>query len=243
MKKGSKHSPEARQKMSESRKGEKHYFFGKHHTEESKKKIGETQKGRHHSEETRAKISVSNKGRHVSEESRKKMGESRKGDKNHMFGKHPTEETLQKMGESQKGRHHSKESRKKMSESRKNRWITDETRQRTSATLQGIPYEEWIEFVNEKKYCKKFNKDCRESNRDKYNRECFICGKPEKDNVTKSGKMWKLSVHHVDMNRDQGCTADWKLVPLCIHCHATAHNKVTEARIEYLLRDEIYDNQ
>ena len=87
-------------------------------------------------------------------------------------------------------------------------------------------------------YCEKFDNDCRESNRSKYNNECFICGKPESENLTKSGKIRKLSVHHVDMNKQQGCNdTAWQLVPLCLEHHATAHTPVWESRIQYLLSD------
>lgn len=79
-------------------------------------------------------------------------------------------------------------------------------------------------------YCHKFNNDCRERNRKKYGRLCFLCGKDE----TSNGR--RLSVHHVDMNKDQGCNDHaWKLVPLCKSCHAHGHSKLWQARIEYLL--------
>lgn len=83
------------------------------------------------------------------------------------------------------------------------------------------------------KYCNKFNDECREHNRDKYDRECFICGKDESDNSR------RLSVHHVDMNKDQGCDGEkWKLVPLCQSCHSRAHSELWQARIEYLLSSD-----
>ena len=77
-------------------------------------------------------------------------------------------------------------------------------------------------------YCSKFNEICKKSNRDKFNNQCFLCGLNEKDNIVKTGKQYKLSVHHVDHNKQQGCNSDWKLVPLCIQCHAkvgSIHNK------------------
>lgn len=103
-----------------------------------------------------------------------------------------------------------------------------------SANFQGISYDEWESFATGQEYCPKFNNDCRESNRYKYDRRCFMCDLSEEDNV----RQRKLSVHHVDMNRDQGCNGHgWKLVPLCPSCHRKAHTKTWIARIEYLLNN------
>jgi intein-encoded DNA endonuclease-like protein len=88
---------------------------------------------------------------------------------------------------------------------------------------------------NPQLYCYKFDNNCKEQNREKYGRECFFCGKTEMTN----GK--KLSVHHADYNKNQGCdnTPDWKLVPLCKKCHGLTggnikNRKIWESRILYL---------
>ena len=99
-----------------------------------------------------------------------------------------------------------------------------------SENRRGDKNPSWLGGIIDQKYCYKFNKTCRESNRNKYDRKCFICGKNEEDN----GR--KLSVHHVDMNNNQGCNSDWKLVPLCQSCHVRAHNDLWEGRLEYLLK-------
>lgn len=113
-----------------------------------------------------------------------------------------------------------------------------EARSRASAKTLGIPYEEWDGFVEEHEYCHRFNEPCRESNRDKYGSDCFICEKPESKNMLSSGKNIKLSVHHIDMNKQQGCDDhDWNLIPLCASCHARVHNKPWQARIEYMLQE------
>jgi hypothetical protein len=107
-----------------------------------------------------------------------------------------------------------------------------------SARHQGISIDDWDGFATNSPYCEKFNESCRESNRDKYDRECFICGKPESKNFTKSGKLRKLSVHHIDMNKQQGCNDnEWKLVPVCLNHHGMLHTELWEARIKYLLRN------
>jgi len=120
--------------------------------------------------------------------------------------------------------------REKLSISRTGKPHSEETKRRMSATRQGILYDEWESFACESSYCPKIDDACRESNREKYNRCCFLCNKTEEEN----GR--RLSVHHVDMNKTQGCNdTNWKLVPLCSHHHGVSHNEVWEARIEYLL--------
>lgn len=116
---------------------------------------------------------------------------------------------------------------------------SNEFRIKISCSIQGIPIEEFEGFLTEQKYCPKFNGSCREQNREKYGRECFICGKPESENITSTGKIKKLSVHHIDMNKDQGCDSDWELVPVCVNCHNKLHTKLWESRIKYILNTDI----
>ncbi len=67
-------------------------------------------------------------------------------------------------------------------------------------------------------YCPKFTTKLKEEIRNRYDRKCFLCGKPEKDNIR------KLDVHHVDYDKEQGCGKGWELVPLCISCHTATTN-------------------
>lgn len=125
-------------------------------------------------------------------------------------------------------RNMTKEHRNKLSQAALTR--SDDTRRRLSAAQQGIPYEEWESFSSDGKYCHKFDNSCREHNRDKYDRLCFICGKNEVDNGE------RLCVHHCDMDKKQGCGGvKWKLVPLCKSCHARAHTPMWQTRIAYLI--------
>lgn len=125
------------------------------------------------------------------------------------------------------GKHHSEESKRKI-----------------SATSQNITYEEWESYAVDSPYCPAFNEECKESNRDKYDRRCFLCNRLEEDNINKSGDQKKLYVHHVDMNKNQGCDGHvWKLVPLCMYCHGPTHTKKMINYIEYILEDEEIDNE
>ena len=205
---------------------------GKKLSEEHKQKMSDAHKGHPVSKETKRKISATRKGRKSpnkgkpgkkhTEETQRKLSEANKGKNHPSYGKARSEETKQKISEAQKGR----------KSPNKGKPISEETKQRQSATKQGIPYDEWEKFAKEKLYCPKFNEACKESNREKYGRRCFICNKTERANGQ------KLSVHHVDMDKAQGCESNWKLVPLCKRHHATSHNEELIARLGYLIKEK-----
>ena len=133
------------------------------------------------------------------------------------------------------------ETREKMSMAKKKYFEDPEGRKRYSAAQQHIPYEKWEAFACDQKYCPAFNEACRESNREKYGRRCFICGLPESENVTKRGEHRKLAVHHIDLNKMQGCDGyDWRLIPTCLQHHdRTIHTPLWVGRITYLLQHKI----
>ena len=156
-----------------------------------------------------------------------------------------SEKTKKKISKIHKGKKVTKETCKKLSDAHKGKISgmrgkkhTLETKIIISCGKQYIDRDKWGGFAKESPYCEKFNELCKESNREKYNRRCFICNKPESENITSTGKLRKLSVHHVDMNKQQGCNSDWKLVPLCQLCHLKCHNDLWQSRIEYLLKLE-----
>lgn len=203
--------------------------------------------GKHHSPETIQKMVKA--AENMSDEKKKRRNPVGRGH-NH------TPQTIKKLSDGKMGHTVSDEGRLNMSNAQKKRFTnqserdkarlgtikffeeTPEARARASAKSLGIPYEEWDGFAEEHEYCHRFNEPCRESNRDKYGRKCFICGKPESKNMLSSGKNIKLSVHHVDMNKAQGCdNHDWKLIPLCASCHAIVHNSTWQTRIEYMLQE------
>ena len=94
MKKGSKHSEETKQRMSEKRKGEDNPMYGKtrNHSEETKRKMSESHKGK----------PSGMKGKKSSEATKKLLSEQRKGKKNPMYGKKRinSKETRRKMSDS-----------------------------------------------------------------------------------------------------------------------------------------------
>lgn len=226
---------------------------GTHHTEEAKRKISEAQIGItrfRHTKESKQKLSIAHTGKVLTNEHKQRISDAfvnmhpdkktewkqnisaaSKGRK----GKPHTEETKQKLSKINKGKvltpeHVNKilDTKRNMSPERKMEW-----RRRTSAANQGIPYEEWTGFSNRGNYCENFDEACRERIREKYNRLCYICN----DNEENNGQ--KLSVHHVDQNKNQGCDGVlWKLVPLCRKCHSIALGEPLRSRIGFLLSVE-----
>lgn len=172
-----------------------------------------------------------NKDKSPSDATRKKMSKSAKKRWEDPLEREKQSDAKRGKPSGREGTKHSDASKKKQRDSHLGTKRTEIAKKKTSATLQGIPYDEWEDFACEKKYCPKFNEACKESNRDKYERRCFICNKTEKANGQ------KLSVHHVDMDRAQGCESNWKLVPLCMKCHPTAHNDELISRLGYLIKE------
>jgi len=144
------------------------------------------------------------KGKHHTKDSIEKIsnakcGENNSGINNHFYGKHHSKDTIEKMSKAKEGKY------------------------------DGPNNPNWQGGISFEPYCPKFNDDKKEEIRNEYDRKCYICGKEEKDNITKSGKFQRLSVHHIDADKEQGCNGKpWKLISLCIHCHSKVHNhKIT----------------
>lgn len=165
----------------------------------------------------------------MTDEHRQNLSKALKGKK-----KSPrTEEHSRKISEANKGKKRTpftKEHRRKLSQAGIGKIISEEQRRGHSAAMRGICIEDWNGFVSDGDYCHLFDKACRERIRVKYGYRCFMCNVSQEDNGQ------KLCVHHVDMNKDQGCNGhEWKLVPLCRSCHSSSHGKLARSRIEYLL--------
>ena len=102
-----------------------------------------------------------------------------------------------------------------------------------SAAQQGISVDEWEGYATEKVYCDKFDDECRQRNRDKYDNKCFVCWKNKKSNGNR-----RLSVHHISKDKMDGCNgAKWQLIPLCSSCHGKAYREPLESRIDFLMNN------
>lgn len=233
------------------KKGKNNPNYNKHHSKETIEKIRKSNEGKTRSKTHCRRISNSKIGKRLSEEHKKKLSEIRKGvpkteehrknisaaqkgEEGHGYGKRLSEETRKKISIAGLGRRHSDHARKKISDARKGIIFSIETRRKISDSLvgrfTGKDSPSWKGGVSFEPYCPKFNESCKEHNREKYTRMCFICGKDEVFNGS------RLSVHHVDRNKYQGCdNHQWSLVPLCKKHHGSCHNDLWESRIMYLL--------
>lgn len=134
--------------------------------------------------------------------------------------KNMSDKTKKKISEANKGRKRSDETKRKMSDAKKGnqnmlgKKRSDETKKKISESQKGEKHYNWQGGITSKAYCPKFNDDYRESIRDKFDRKCFLCGKSEQENKV------KLSVHHVNYDKDCGCNGSrCACVPLCMSCH------------------------
>jgi len=159
------------------------------------------------------------------------------GENNHFYNKHHTEENKLKHSNLMKGRYigennpNSKEKIKKICKCCKIEFeippylndLREYCSRKCSSTGEHNPA--WKGGISYLPYCELFNNKKREEIRDKYNRKCYICNKDESKNITKSGNKWRLSVHHIDLDKEQGCNnKGWKLIPVCMKCHRKIHN-------------------
>ena len=183
------------------------------------------------SEETRKKMSDAHKGIYHLEEARKKLSDANKGESNPNWQgglvmsiceecgvEFPVFPSTIKRGEG-----------KFCTQKCYGKWMTKH--------LRGKNHPNWQGGLSYGKYCEKFNDEFKEKIRDKFGRVCFLCGKTEEDN----GR--KLSVHHVNGNKECGCDGDetCQFVPLCISCHGKVHSKKVdwEAKIKAKMHNKL----
>jgi hypothetical protein len=191
--------------------------------------------GRIPSDKTRQKMSAVRKGRKIwSDEQRAEIAVRMKGNKNTLGRKH-TPTACKKISEARKGIKFSEEHLKHLSESHRGHKPTKETCQRLSEANMGHKSyprtEEWRKMRSEmsrgeksyawrggisfEPYCPEFNRNLKERVRDAYGRRCYLCLTTEEENKR------RLSIHHNDYNKMQGCgKRPWNLLPLCHRCHA-----------------------
>jgi len=159
------------------------------------------------------------------------------GEKNHFFGKTHTEETRAKMSKPCPEETKTKisvawtpEMRAKISALKTNRVVSEKTRAKLSAAHTGKTLSEehkakltagrmgennanWQGGISFEPYCPAFNDRLKESIRNRDNRTCVLCGKSEIQNGE------RLSVHHIDGDKRQGCGKSWYLCALCRSCN------------------------
>lgn len=190
-------------------------------------------------------ITCSNKKRlgiKFSDETCQKMSEMRKGENNPFYGKKHSEGSKQRNREAHlgkpspmKNKHHSNETKDKISKSRKGKYCgknnhnykkignknplyaipkSDEHKILISCTKQGIKRNEWTGFLTKQSYCYLWTESFRELIRNRFYNKCYLCNKSKKNNNQ------KLSVHHVNYDKNCLCNGGCEFVPLCKICHA-----------------------
>lgn len=207
---GKKHTPQSKIKMSAATKGPNNPRWGKSVSPEVRAKISASRKGKktgfenpmwgkHLSPETRAKLSAAHKGKRHTAESRTKMSAARKGCKNAMYGKKHTPETLSKMSAAHRRENLSPETLKKM-----------------SASKTGPKHPRWLGGISHEPYGWEFNAELKEEVRRRDGYKCQLCGVPQAECAR------KLSVHHIDYCKTNSSPVN--LITLCVHCHTETNS-------------------
>lgn len=95
----------------------------------------------------------------------------------------------------------------------------------------------WKGGISFEPYCEKFDEPFKEYIREKFGRICFLCSKTEAENGQ------RLSVHHVNYNKDCGCDGDLtcQFVPLCRSCNTKVNfnREMWEAKINNMMRNKL----
>ena len=103
--------------------------------------------------------------------------------------------------------------------------------------LRGKNSPHWKNGASFEPYCSKFNNEFKEKIRDKFDRVCFLCGKTEEEN----GR--RLSVHHVNYNKNCGCDEDktCQFVPLCIghNSKVNTNREMWEKKINDMMKNKL----
>ena len=210
------------------------YSTGWHHSKETKLKIGLKSKGRIPNEETRKKISKAALGRITSEETKKKLSEARKGiifSEEHC--KHISEAQKSKPVKYWLGKKRDPSTGIKIGNANRGRRATEESKRKQQLSMLGTRIgpanPAYIDGRSreDNPYCPKFNNDFKERVIEfpDHSRRCMYCGKPESENKTKSGKIQRLTVHHILFDKKTCCNDSQQLfAALCFACRGKADN-------------------
>ena len=138
-------------------------------------------------------------GYRQTEEHRRRISESTMGvNKTPFYGRPCSEETRRKISESKMGNQCSL-----------GRRYSENTKRKLSEAKKGSKNPNWQGGTSYEPYCHLFNLATKERVRNQHLRTCVISG----ESVFQDGR--RLSVHHVDNNKQQGCDGiKWRLVPV-----------------------------
>ena len=157
---------------------------------------------------TRKKISEANKGekhpffgKHLSTKHKKKISKAQKGKKGYWFGKSRPLETRTKISEANKGQ--------------KNYFF--------GKHFSGEKHPLWQGGKSFETYGLAFNNKLKELIRIRDGYRCQECFKHQNELFSKNGKPKKLSIHHIDYNKQNNKPCN--LISLCPSCHTKTNYK------------------
>lgn len=144
--------------------------------------------------------------------------------------------------------------RKQMSERAKKVWSNQEyksarVKERADPNYKGKLYREsnpnWKGGLSFEPYCPLWTKELRERIRAFFDYECLLCGKPQSENITKTGKLRELSCHHAEYNKQACCDGEPVcFAVLCMTCHnKTNHDRERWEAIIHKIIKEIYNSK
>jgi len=185
-------------------------------SEEHKKNISNAVKGKkaywwgkHHSEETKQRLREINLGKHLSKETRKKISEAHQQRKE-KFGYINSLEARKKISKAKMGHTVSEKTRKKISKAKKGKNLGENSPQ-------------WRGGISFEPYSIEFNETLKEKIRKRDNYRCQQCFRHQDELYTKSGRKYKLSIHHIDYNKKNNDPSN--LISLCRNCHSQTNFK------------------
>lgn len=95
-----------------------------------------------------------------------------------------------------------------------------EVRKKISISHMGKNAPNWKGGISFEPYCPKFNRAFKDAIRLKFNYVCYNCNNHETLVDKRCNKVRKLSIHHIDYNKNSICNGhDWAFIPLCAKCH------------------------
>jgi len=216
------------------------------------------------SPECRAKISAAVKNYFVLPEARERVSKEKKGKP--LSPEHIKNRTIAQTGlrRSPEARAHLKEAqnrpevKRKQSITHMGKGKSAETRRKMGLAKAGIPKSpehiakmsganssNWRGGISFEPYCPKWNDDLRRRIRAFFDNRCVACGKPQNENLTKTGKAYQLHCHHVTYNKMTCCDG----APVHFTALCNRHHGMTNAergRWEAILHriiDEIYNGR
>jgi len=159
-----------------------------------------------------------------------KSSKFKKGCVSFMKGKHFSEKSIEKMSLSQKkrfqrenvwnkGKEMGEKFSKKCSIAQKKRFETEDSWNKGNhGFMAGEKHYNWQGGKSFEPYGPEFNNKLREQIRNRDSYRCQQCFRHQDELYTKTGRKYKLTVHHIDYNKKNNDKGN--LISLCRGCHA-----------------------